>query len=82
MSKLVAISKGKLRNNRQGDAEIYPEVHFPKEANLRWSGAVFTKVKTPDSLDMAHRISVVTYHGRGEALVTMLPFEEIGRAHV
>ena len=45
MSKLVATSKGKLRNNQQVDAEIYPEVHFPMEANLRWSGAVFTKVK-------------------------------------
>ena len=44
-SKLVVISKGKLRDNQHNDAEIYPEVHFPMEANLRWSGAVFTKVK-------------------------------------
>ena len=51
MSKLVATSKGKLRNNQQVDAEIYPEVHFPMEANLRWSGAVFTKVK--------HRVALI-----------------------
>ena len=42
-SKLVAISKGKLRNNQHNDAEIYPEVHFQME--VRWSGAVFTKVR-------------------------------------
>ena len=41
-SKLVT-SKGKLRDNQHNDAEIYPEVHFPMEANLRWSGAVSPK---------------------------------------
>ena len=45
-SKLVAISKGKLRDNEHNDAEIYPEVHFPMEANLRWSGAVSPKRNT------------------------------------
>ena len=39
-SKLVMISKGKLRDNKHNEAEIYPEVHFPVESNLRWSGAV------------------------------------------
>ena len=49
-SNLVTISKGKLRDNQHNDAEIYPEVHFPKEANLRWSGAVFTNGK--------HRVAI------------------------
>ena len=31
--KLVVTSKGKLRDNRHNDAEIYPEVHVPMEAN-------------------------------------------------
>ena len=53
MSTLVATSKDKLRNNRQGDAEIYPEVHFPKEANLRWSGA--ESLGSPNSRERAHR---------------------------
>ena len=30
---------------------IYPEVHFPMEASLRWSGAVFTNVK--------HRVALI-----------------------
>ena len=49
-SKLVTISKGKLRDTQYNDAEIYPKVHFPKKVNLRWSGAVFTNVK--------HRVAV------------------------
>ena len=51
MSKLVATRKVKLRNNQQYGAEIYLEVHFPMEANLRWSSAVFTKVK--------HRVALI-----------------------
>jgi len=43
VDKLVATSKGKLRDNQQSDAEMYPEVHFPMEASLRWSGAVSPK---------------------------------------
>ena len=50
-SKLVLTSKGKCKDKQQGDTEIYPEVHFPMEANLRWSGAVFTKVK--------HRVALI-----------------------
>ena len=42
-SKLVTISKGKLRYNQHNDAEIHPKVHFPMEASLRWSGAVSPK---------------------------------------
>ena len=41
-SNLVAISKGKLRDN-ENDAKIYPKVHFPMETNIRWSGAVSPK---------------------------------------
>ena len=51
MSNLVATSKSKLRSNQHDYAEIYPEVHFPMEASLRWSGAVFAKVK--------HRIALI-----------------------
>ena len=50
IDKLVVRSKGKLGDNQQSDAEIYPEVHFPMEPTLRWSGAMFIKVK--------HRIAV------------------------
>ena len=46
-----------MRSKQHGDVEIYPEVHFPMEARLRWSGAVFTKVK----------------HRCGETRITMLP---------
>ena len=52
---------------------IYPEVHFPMEANLRLERRGVHQSETPSSLDMAHHISVVSYHRCGEALVTMLP---------
>ena len=62
MSKLVATSKDKLRSNQQDDAEIYPEVHFLMEVSLRWSGAVFTKVK--------HRIALIWHTVSPSCLTT------------
>lgn len=52
---------------------IYPEVHFPMEASLRWSGAVFTKVKHRIAVIWHTVISFVSYHRCGEARITMLP---------
>ena len=52
---------------------IYPEVHFPMEASLRWSGAVFTKVKHRIAVIWHTVISFVSYHQCGEARITMLP---------
>ena len=78
-SKLVTISKDKLRDNQHNDAEIYPEVHFPMEASLHWSGAVLTKVKHRIAVIWLTVISFVSFHRCGEARITMLPLRSTTR---